>query len=263
MPLLKNRRTGAGSRLLLALLLSAVFIVLLSAFSVPANPGEDFAYDATGTLSESTRRTIREVNGQIRSTGAQVVLCMISSLGGDDIESAALSVFRNWGIGSSSKNNGVLLLVAKEDRKLRIEVGYGLEGAIPDSVADRIIRNVIAPSFQQGDFDGGVLDGFNALVTLVAEEYDLEIDAEGYVAIGTEEDSEISFMEMVFMVMVIIFILITYFGRFFGTSMMGRGGPGRGNWTGGGGWSGGGGGRSSGGGFGGGSSGGGGASGGW
>ncbi|HHX30331.1 MAG TPA: hypothetical protein GX720_03785, partial [Clostridiaceae bacterium] len=170
---------------------------------------------------------------------------------------------RSWGIGSSSKNNGVLLLVAKEDRKLRIEVGYGLEGAIPDSVADRIIRNVIAPSFQQGDFDGGVLDGFNALVTLVAEEYDLEIDAEGYVAIETEEDSEYSFLEMVFMVMIVIFILITYFGRFFGTSMMGRGGPGRGSWTGGGGWSGGGGGRSSGGGFGGGSSGGGGASGGW
>ena len=130
------------------LLLTAVLLVLLPlcmAFQVPRNPGDDFAFDSTATLSEGTRHTIRETNRQIASTGAQVVVAMIPTLGDDSIEEAALDIFRTWGIGSRDKDNGILLLIAKEDRKLRIEVGYGLEGAIPDSTADRIIRNIIAP----------------------------------------------------------------------------------------------------------------------
>jgi uncharacterized protein len=181
---------------------------------------------------------------------------MISTLDDDSLEDAALDIFRTWGIGSRSKDNGVLLLIAKDDRKLRIEVGYGLEGAIPDSVADRIIRNVIAPSFREGDFDRGVLDGFNAIVTRVAEEYDLEIDADGYVPVESEEGTSV--LESIVMAIIVIFILLTYFGRIFRFLPIYRGGGGF--RSGGGGWSGGG---SSGGGFGGGSSGGGGASGGW
>lgn len=255
-----SRRAGkrkAWRPLTLALLLLLAF-PLLTAFQVPSNPGDDFAFDATGTLSPATRQTIRQVNTQIAGTGAQVVVCMISSLGNDSIEDAALDVFRSWGIGDRTKNNGVLLLIAKEDRKLRIEVGYGLEGAIPDSVADRIIRNVIAPEFREEDYDGGVLSGFNAIVTLVAQEYGLEIDADGYVPVeagrGTDLDAALDYIVWA---IIIIFFLISYFSRFF---RFRSGGGGTGRWTGGG-WSGGGG--SSGGGFGGGSSGGGGASGGW
>ncbi len=251
-----------GGRPLALLLLLLALLPLLMGFQVPANPAEDFAFDATGSLSAATRQTIRQVNEQIAGTGAQIVVCMISSLEGDSIEEAALETFRSWGIGSASKNNGLLLLVAKDDRKLRIEVGYGLEGAIPDSVADRIIRNVIAPHFQEGDFDAGVLEGFNAMVTLVAAEYNLDITAEGYVPVDASESDSVSFIEAVFMIIILILIFFTYFGRFFRLLGPGRrGGPGSSGWSSGG-WSSGGG-SSSGGGFGGGSSGGGGASGGW
>ncbi|NLB50513.1 MAG: hypothetical protein GX809_02860 [Clostridiaceae bacterium] len=251
-------RLGKTRRAPLALVLLVLFAFpFLAGFRVPANPGHDFAFDTTGTLSAGTRETIRQVNAQIAGTGAQIAVCMIPSLDGDSLEDAALDTFRSWGIGDRSKNNGVLLLIAKEDRKLRIEVGYGLEGAIPDSVADRIIRNVIAPDFREEDYDGGVLNGFNAIVTLVAEEYDLEIDAEGYVPVESGSEGS-SVLEYIVWGIFILFFLFSYFGRFFRFSSTGGGGS---RWTGGG-WSGGGG-SSGGGGFGGGSSGGGGASGGW
>jgi uncharacterized protein len=232
------------------------------AFQVPRNPGDDFAFDSTATLSEGTRHTIRETNRQIASTGAQVVVAMIPTLGDDSIEEAALDIFRTWGIGSRDKDNGILLLIAKEDRKLRIEVGYGLEGAIPDSTADRIIRNIIAPRFREDDFDGGVLDGFNAIMTLIAEEYGLEISAEGYVPQelpdngGSQSSDDDMFHTL--MVIVVIFVVLAILSR---RLPSGGGGGFFGGTRSGGGWSSGGG--SSGGGFGGGSSGGGGASGGW
>ena len=247
------------------LLLTAVLLVLLPlcmAFQVPRNPGDDFTFDSTATLSEGTRHTIRETNRQIASTGAQVVVAMIPTLGDDSIEEAALDIFRTWGIGSRDKDNGILLLIAKEDRKLRIEVGYGLEGAIPDSTADRIIRNIIAPRFREDDFDGGVLDGFNAIMTLIAEEYGLEISAEGYVPQelpdngGSQSSDDDMFHTL--MVIVVIFVVLAILSR---RLPSGGGGGFFGGTRSGGGWSSGGG--SSGGGFGGGSSGGGGASGGW
>ncbi len=254
----RARKRKAWRPAILGLLLLLAF-PLLTAFQVPPNPGADYAYDLTGTLLPETRQTIRDVNAQIAGTGAEIVVCMIPTLGEESIEDAALEVFRSWGLGDRTKNNGVLLLIAKEDRKLRIEVGYGLEGAIPDSVADRIIRNVIAPDFREEDYDGGVLQGFNAIVTLVAQEYDLEIDADGYVPVETDsEDSGESAFEYVVWAIMILFFLFSYFSRFL---RFRPGGGSTGRWTGGG-WSGGGG-SSGGGGFGGGSSGGGGASGGW
>ncbi|HZK28635.1 MAG TPA: TPM domain-containing protein, partial [Clostridia bacterium] len=196
-----------------AIALLLLVLPLLMGFQVPPNPSDDFAFDTTGTLSTSTRQTIRQVNGQIAGTGAQVVVCMVPTLGDDSLEDAALDIFRSWGIGNQSKDNGILLFIAKEDRKLRIEVGYGLEGAIPDSVADRIIRNLITPKFREGDFDEGVLNGFNAIVTLVAEEYDLEIDADGYVSVDAGSDTPDPF-EKVMMVMMVMVMLLVFFGRF-------------------------------------------------
>lgn len=252
---------GRGCKSWAALLLLFALLPFLLAFRVPDNPTQDFAFDLTSSLSSATRQTIRQVNDQIAGTGAQIVVCMIPSLGSDSIEDAALQIFRTWGIGSAQKNNGVLLLIAKEDRKLRIEVGYGLEGAIPDSVADRIIRNVIAPHFRDDDYDAGVLEGFNALVTLVAEEYGLDITAEGYRPVDSGEDNSMSGLETVLAAIIMILIFTTYFGRFFRFLRPGGRGGRPGSWSGGGGWSSGG--SSGGGGFGGGSSGGGGASGGW
>ncbi len=247
-------------RALIAIAALLLTVPLLMAFDVPRNPGDDFAFDTTATLSESTRRTIRETNRQIAPSGAQVVVAVIPTLGSDSIEDAANEIFRTWGIGSREKNNGVLLLVAKEDRKMRIEVGYGLEGAITDAAAGRIIREIIAPRFKEDDYDRGVLDGFNAIITLIAKEYDLKVDADGYVQKRLpSDDMEKYYVYLACFVPFLIFLAVVGWlrrGSSGGGSLGGGSGSGGSSW---GGHSSG----SSGGGFGGGSSGGGGASGGW
>ena len=108
------------------------------------------------------------------STGAQVAVLTIPSLGGAVLEEYATEVFRTWGLGQADVDNGVLLLVARDDRELRIEVGYGLEGVLTDALAGRIIRTEIVPRFRTGDFDAGVLAGIDAILktVLTGRDYD-------------------------------------------------------------------------------------------
>ena len=192
------------------------------------------------------------------STSNQIVVVIVKSLNGEVIEDVALNTFREWGIGNKKTNNGVLLLIALEEKKIRIEVGYGLEGAIPDITAKSIIDNDIKPAFRQGNFYSGI----NTAVD------DLSKAAVGEYKIKREKKSDKGVGGFGFLIILIIIIIIV--------SVSGGGGGGSGrrsnaNWMlpllfssggfGGGGSSGGFGGGF--GGFGGGSSGGGGASGGW
>jgi uncharacterized protein len=91
------------------------------------------------------------------------------------IESYANGLFRKWGIGGKEKNNGVLMLVSYSDREMRIEVGYGLEGAIPDSVAGSIRDDYILPYFSKGDYNTGISNGYNQLCLKAAGEYNVEL----------------------------------------------------------------------------------------
>jgi len=97
-------------------------------------------------------------------TTNQVVVLTVRTIGGESIEEYANRVFATWKLGQKGKDNGVLLVVVPNDRKLRIEVGYGLEATLPDVDAARIIRDRITPRFKAGDFDGGVTDGLEAIV---------------------------------------------------------------------------------------------------
>ena len=90
-------------------------------------------------------------------------MAIIKDLGGDTVENVAVKTFEQWKIGQKGKDNGVLLLVAIDDRKLKIEVGYGLEPVLTDAKAGDIIRNVITPKFKQSDYFGGISDGVNAI----------------------------------------------------------------------------------------------------
>jgi uncharacterized protein len=102
----------------------------------------------------------------------------IPSLEGQTVEEVANEVFKAWGLGQAERDNGVLLLVARDDRELRIEVGYGLEGDLTDAEAGRIIRNVIVPAFREGDFDGGVTAGTTAILGTIEGTYTPPEDAE-------------------------------------------------------------------------------------
>lgn len=188
-------------------------------------------------------------------------MVIIDTLQGLTVEDYAVELFRRWGIGQKGKDNGVLLLVAIKDREMRIEVGYGLEGAIPDGKAGRIRDEYIIPYFKEEDYSKGVYYGYLALAKEVAKEYNVEltfdVDAE-----LPEEDEVPDIGEIIF-IFIMIFIVLSIFS---GKGYVRYGGPrgplGPGGFGGFGGF-GGGSGRSSGGGFGGGRSGGGGASGKW
>ncbi|MBQ7478740.1 MAG: TPM domain-containing protein, partial [Selenomonadaceae bacterium] len=105
--------------------------------------------------------------------GAQLVVVTIDTLNGEEIEDYANRLFRAWGIGSAEKNNGVLLLIAKDDRKFRIEVGYGLEGIITDGFAGEVLDGM-TPKFREGDYSSGILAAYQALAKKIYIGYGAE-----------------------------------------------------------------------------------------
>lgn len=204
-------------------------------------------------------------------SGRQVVVATLPDLQGYDIADYGYQLGRHWGIGEKDKNNGALLIVAPNDRKVRIEVGYGLEGILTDALSSIIIQRAILPHFKQGDYPGGIVAGVGEIASLLAlppeEARARALEAEQQAK--QRQSSGNGFMLFVWLAILLFFIVPMMLGGAFGGRRYrhGRGpvviwGPGMG-----GGWGGGGGGGwgSGGGGFsgGGGSFGGGGASGGW
>jgi uncharacterized protein len=120
-------------------------------------------------------QTVQQLEQQLKifedSTSNQLAILIISSLEGEAVEDFALRVAMKWKLGQKEKDNGILLLIAIEDRKMRIEVGYGLEGVLPDAVCSQIIRNEMAPNFRRGDYDAGVQAAVNAILAAIAGEY--------------------------------------------------------------------------------------------
>ena len=106
-----------------------------------------------------------------KRSGIQLVVVSIDTLAGDTIEEYGYQLGRHWGIGQKGKDNGVLLLIAQDERKVRIEVGYGLEGALPDAIAANIIQTRILPAFKRGDMVAGILAGSQGIMQALAGEY--------------------------------------------------------------------------------------------
>ncbi len=153
-----------------------------SALAVPKSPTLDVPIvDQTNTLSEEQ---ISQLAAQIaesrKEKSYQIGILIIPTLGNDEyLEGYSLKVAREWGIGEKGKSNGVLLLIAKDDRKLRIEVGRGLEGDLTDVRANRIIRNVITPKFKEGKYYDGIKDGVNSIQLAVAGKADSKAENSG------------------------------------------------------------------------------------
>src|SRR5688500_8557458 len=193
------------------------------------------------------------------STSNQIAVVLVSTLNEYPIEEYALKLYRDWGIGNKTTNNGVLILAAITDRRIRIETGYGLEGAVPDITANTIIANDIGPEFREGNYYEGLDKAANSIIAAAAGEYKAP---ENYRNRG--RSGKIPFGMII--AIIILIIIISRRNRGGGGGFMSRRGFGPIFFPTGGGWSGGGGGWSGGGGFGGfggGSSGGGGASGSW
>lgn len=124
--------------------------------------------DYAGILSDSTRNMIAEKlkEHELRTTN-QIVVLTIKSLEGETIEDFAYKVFNDWKLGRKDKDNGILIVIVPDERRMRIEVGYGLEGTLPDVLAGRIIQNIMAPGFRKGDYDSGITNGVNAVISVL------------------------------------------------------------------------------------------------
>ncbi len=129
-------------------------------------------HDYTGTLTADQRNQLEyKLRAFENSTSNQIAIVIIKSVGDYDINDYAQKLAKDWGIGTKSKNNGVILLVAIGDRKLAIQTGYGMEGALPDIYTQRIIQNDIKPQFKAGNYYAGIDAGTNSIISAVKGEY--------------------------------------------------------------------------------------------
>ena len=152
--------------------LAALLASVRNLWALEVPPLEGRVNDYAHMLSPQTRAQLDSYLADLeRTDGTQIVVLTVPSLQGDSMEDFSIHVAEKWGIGQKKNDNGAILLIAKNDRKIRIEVGYGLEGRLTDLMSGRIIRNVIAPQFKMGRFDQGVVDGVAAMVATVKGEY--------------------------------------------------------------------------------------------
>ncbi len=150
-------------------LFSALILLMTSdasAVDVPYLTGR--VTDNAEILSTDMRRSLTErLKAHEDRTTNQIAVLTIPALDGESIENYADEVFKSWKLGKKGKDNGVLIIVAPKDRRMRIEVGYGLEGVLTDSLAGSIIRNAMTPRFKNGDYDGGIEAGVQSIITVL------------------------------------------------------------------------------------------------
>jgi uncharacterized protein len=271
---LRARNDGIASPLIAVV--AAALVIALSAvafaFDFPALSGR--VVDQAGVMTPQARSDVEAKSKSLEDkSGIQLVVATVKSLQGSDVETYANRLFRFWKLGEAKKNNGVLLLVAPAEHKVRIEVGYGLEGTLTDALSSVIISSAIIPRFKANDFSGGIERGVDGIISVLSGD---TADWQPKPAVRHEDPAAIFnglFPFLFFVAIVLIFRFLFGSGGNTGGRYLRRGGRtifipyggGSSDSSWGGGFSGGGGGGFDGGGFsgGGGSSGGGGASGGW
>ena len=163
-----RRRRGTAVVTFAATISSLVMLVALSthALDVPFLAGR--VNDLTRTLSPAARAHLETKLGDLETrTGAQVVILLIPSLEGEPLEPYSVRVAQTWKLGRKGIDDGVLFLVAKNDRKMRIEVGYGLEPKLTDAQTREILDERVRPRFREGDFEGGVEAGVDAIASII------------------------------------------------------------------------------------------------
>ena len=203
---------------MLAVLLSLAMPALAAGPDFPQLTGR--VVDQAGILTPSTTDGLTEMLAQFeRATGQQVVVVTLRSLQGYPIEDFGYQLGRKWGIGQKGKNTGALLIVAPKEHKVRIEVGYGLEGTLTDAASRTIIEREILPNFRNGDFNGGVVAGTAAIVTLLGG----NPSAAGAVP-NTQPSNDFEGSPLTLLIVLAIFVIFLILRNRFGQrSAIGRG----------------------------------------
>ena len=163
-------RAGQWRWILLAALLALLWWPLASVAQqlAPIPALDSPVVDTTGTLDAGTRQALEaQARALQQRKGSQLQVLVVPTTQPEDIAQYAVRAFDQWKLGREKVDDGVLLVVAKDDRRVRIEVGYGLEGAIPDATSARVIQEYLVPKFRAGDFAGGITDATGVLVKLI------------------------------------------------------------------------------------------------
>lgn len=173
-----------------------------------------YVVDRAAMLSLEDGVRLEEIGRELAAeTGAQIVVVTVDTLGGASIEAYATTLFRSWGLGDTRKNNGVLLLIAKEDRKFRIEVGYGLESAITDGYAGSVL-DAMKDEFRRENYSPAIVEAYVKLVQKTCEDYAVPAPAGAAGAVTVQEPSEESTFNVVLGIIISIplFALLFYCG---------------------------------------------------
>lgn len=159
-------------KILLVLFSLFIFFNFLSVNALVEPTDEFYINDYANILSDSTEKYILEKSVKLGEvTGAQVVVVTVPNLDGEVLEDYATDLFRSFGIGNEEEDNGLLLLLALEERQFRVEVGYGLEGVLPDGLTGRYQDQYIIPYLKDNEWDEGMLNGYNAFYKKLCEYY--------------------------------------------------------------------------------------------
>ena len=247
--------------LLCTLILFQTSMSLAIGVKLPEPSYSFYVYDEANIIEGQVEDYIINTNKALyKKTGVQVVVASVNSLDGVDIKEFANKLFEKWSIGSKEYDNGLLILTAPEEREIWIEVGYGLEGALPDAKVGNIIENSILPYFKEDNYSKGILSGFNEIINEVEREYSVKLEREkidgdlydfGDSYDDTDVFSSIGKILVILGIIIFLFIDFKFFngaitysilrGNRYGGGSTYRGSSGRGGSSGGGGRSGGGG----------------------
>ncbi|HEX5031145.1 MAG TPA: TPM domain-containing protein [Candidatus Eisenbacteria bacterium] len=202
--MISSSRTIAPTRLLLAAVCVSAFLLPAPAHArawpKPTGYVNDFAGIIDAASADSMDALIRELSAK---TQVEVAVVTIPSLEGEVIDPAAEELYKAWGIGSKEKDEGALILLARDERRVRIEVGYGLEGIIPDGRAGSIIRNVMGPDLRADRFGPGLWRGVQAIAAIVAADRGVTLDRGGPMAVPKAKRSSNSAL-----VLIILFFVL-------------------------------------------------------
>jgi uncharacterized protein len=163
-----------GRFFLLVMLFSVAFVSISFIASAYYNPGNSagFVNDYAEMMSTDQKQALEKKLSQFeKDSSNEIAVVTINNLQGDTIENFAVKLFEDWKIGKEKNDNGVLVLVSKEDRKMRIEVGYGLEPSLTDAISSQIINGTMKPSFQAGDYYSGIDGAVEKIISVTKGEY--------------------------------------------------------------------------------------------
>ena len=191
--------------------------------------------DLTDTLNPQQRAALEQKLAAFESAkGSQIVVLIVPTTQPEAIEQYSIRVVEQWKPGRKEVDDGALLLVAKDDRKMRLEVGRGLEGAVPDAVAKRITADIIAPYFKKGDFAGGITAGVERLIKVIEGEPLPEPPGESRPSSRELEESDVIAVGLIVVAVIVVIVvggfLCVWLGRFGGSAVLG-GATGGGVWA--------------------------------